>query len=461
MFESEIYIARRRKLREKIGKGVLLFPGNSESPMNYADNAFRFRQDSSFLYLFGLDIPYLSALIDAETGEEILFGNDFSIDDIIWMGPQVPLSEKAEKAGIKKVEKTEKLSSYIEQAIASGRKVHFLPPYRHETMLFINELLGISASKQKSWSSVELVRALVDLRSVKDPNEIGEIRKAAAIGYQMHVTAMKMAKEGTMEHTIAGVIEGIALSGGGMSAFPIILSQNGETLHNHDHSQVLKKGRLMLVDAGAEVASHYACDFTRTTPVGGRFTSKQREIYEIVLAANNHGRELTRPGIPYLTVHLEACEVIAAGLKELGVMKGDVKEAVQKGAHALFMPHGFGHMLGLDAHDMENLGEQYVGYDDEIHRIRQFGTSSVRLGRRLQPGFVITNEPGIYFIPALIEKWKSAKMHTDFINYDRLDEYLGFGGIRLEDNILVTETGCEIIGERVPINPEEVENLAG
>jgi len=460
MFESEVYIARRQKLREKIGKGILLFPGNGESPMNYADNAFRFRQDSSFLYLFGLDIPYLSALIDTETGEEILFGNDFSLDDIIWMGTQVPLAEKAEKAGIKKVEKSEKLTSYLESAIASGRKVHYLPPYRHEIMLLLHELLGISVSKQKSWSSVELVKALIDLRSVKDKVEIEEIRKAAAIGYQMHVTAMKMAKEGTMEQTIAGVIEGIALSGGGMPAFPVILSQNGETLHNHDHSQVLQKGRLMLVDAGAEVASHYACDFTRTTPVGGHFTGKQREIYEIVLAANDHGRKLTRPGIHYLTVHLEACEVIASGLKELGVMKGDVKEAVQKGAHALFMPHGFGHMLGLDAHDMENLGEQYVGYDDEIQRIRQFGSSSVRLGRKLQPGFVITNEPGIYFIPALIEKWKSAKMHTDFINYDRLDEYIGFGGIRLEDNILVTETGCEIIGERIPITPEEVESLA-
>lgn len=461
MFGSEIYITRRRKLREKIGKGILLFPGNSESPMNYADNTFRFGQDSSFLYLFGLDIPDLSALIDADSGEEILFGNDVSLDDIIWMGPQVPLAEKAEKAGIKKVEKPEKLFSYLENAIASGRKVHFLPPYRHQTMHFIKELFGISVSKQKSWSSVELAKALVDLRSVKDRHEIEEIRKACVIGHQMHVAAIKMATEGTMEHTIAGVIEGIALSGGGMPAFPVILSQNGETLHNHDHSQVLKKGRLMLVDAGAEVASHYACDFTRTTPVGGQFTRKQREIYEIVLAANNHGRELTQPGTPYLTVHLAACEVIASGLKELGLMKGDIREAVRNGAHALFMPHGFGHMLGLDAHDMENLGEQYVGYDDEIQRIRQFGTSSLRLGRRLQPGFVITNEPGIYFIPTLIEKWKSDKMHNDFINYNRLDEYLGFGGIRLEDNILVTETGCEIIGERIPITPEEIEKLAG
>jgi len=270
-----------------------------------------------------------------------------------------------------------------------------------------------------------------------------------------------MAKEGVREHVIAGTIEGIALAGGGMSAFPIILSQNGETLHNHDHSGLLQKGRLMLTDAGAEMKSHYACDFTRTVPVGGQFTRKQREIYEIVLAANNHGRELTKPGIPYLSVHLEACGVIASGLKELGLMKGDVQEAVKNGAHALFMPHGFGHMLGLDVHDMENLGEQYVGYDEEIQRIDQFGTAYVRMGRRLRPGFVVTNEPGIYFIPALIEKWKTEKINADFINFDRVEQYIGFGGIRLEDDILVTENGAEIIGNRIPVTPEEIESVMG
>lgn len=461
MFEVGVYTSRRQKLREKINNGILLFVGNNESPMNYTGNTYRFRQDSSFLYLFGLDIPNLSVIIDTETGEEILFGDDITLDDLIWMGPQIPLIEKAEKAGLKKVEKLNKLSDYIERAVSSGRKIHFLPPYRFETKQLITDILGIPVSKINLWSSVELVKALVGLRSVKDIHEIKEIREACNIGYQMHITAMKMAKEGTKENTIAGTIEGIALAGGGMSAFPIILSQNGETLHNHDHSQVLKNGKLMLVDAGAEVSSHYASDFTRTTPVGGRFNSKQREIYEIVLAANNYGRELTAPGVPYLHVHLAACEVLAAGLKELNLMTGDIKEAVRVGAHALFMPHGFGHMLGLDVHDMENLGEDYLGYDNEIHRINQFGTAYLRLGRRLQPGFVITNEPGIYFIPALIEKWKSEKLHADFINYSRLEEYIGFGGIRLEDNILVTQTGCEIIGERIPITPEEIENIAG
>jgi Xaa-Pro aminopeptidase len=293
----------------------------------------------------------------------------------------------------------------------------------------------------------------------KDPIEVAEIEKMVDVAYLMHTTGMKMAKPGVVEREIAGTIEGIALSGGGMTSFPIILSQNGETLHNHDHSQTLQNGRLLLVDAGAEVRSHYASDFTRTVPVGGKFTSKQREIYEIVLAANNRGRELTKPGETYLSVHLAAAEVIASGLKALGLMKGDVKEAVKNGAHALFMPHGLGHMLGLDVHDMENLGENHVGYDDEIHRINQFGTAYLRLGRRLKPGFVVTNEPGIYFIPALIEKWKSEKINAGFINFDRLESYLDFGGIRLEDDILVTETGCEIIGERIPVSPDEVEDV--
>ena len=459
MFNREIYSARRRQIRQKIGNGLILILGNGDSPMNYADNTFHFRQDSSFLYLFGLDFQNLAAVIDIDSGEEIIFGDDVSIDDIIWMGPQIPLKEKAEKAGVARTEPIKNLQQIIGKAISSGRKIHFLPPYRAEGKLQLQELLEISVSKLKAYSSVELIKALIDLRSVKDIYEIEEIRKACAVGYQMHVMAMTMARTGVLEQTIAGTIEGIALSGGGMAAFPIILSQNGETLHNHDHSQTLQNGRLLLVDAGAEVRSHYASDYTRAIPVGGKFTTKQREIYEIVLSANNRGRELTKPGETYLSVHLAAAEVIASGLKALGLMKGDVKEAVRCGAHALFMPHGFGHMLGLDVHDMENLGENYIGYDDEIQRIDQFGTAYLRLGRRLKPGFVITNEPGIYFIPALIEKWKSENTHTGFINFDRLDSYLDFGGIRLEDDILVTEAGCEIIGDRIPITPDEVEDV--
>jgi Xaa-Pro aminopeptidase len=459
MFNRETYIVRRQKLKEKISDGIILLAGNVDSPMNYADNTFYFRQDSSFIYFFGLDFQRLAAVIDVDSGEEVIFGDDVDIEDIIWMGQQVALREKAEKVGISKTEPYRNLQQTIEKAISSGRKIHFLPPYRAENKILLSELLGISVSKLKAYSSLQLIKAIVDLRSVKEDQEIAEIRKACAVGYQMHVTAMKMAKDGVWEQTIAGTIEGIANAGGGMVSFPVILSQNGETLHNHDHSKNLRNGRLLLVDAGAEVGSHYASDFTRTVPVGGKFTAQQREIYEIVLAANNHARELTKPGTTYLSVHLSAMEVIASGLKAIGLMKGDVKEAVAAGAHALFMPHGLGHMMGLDVHDMEDLGQIYVGYDDEIRPVNQFGTAYLRMGRRLQKGFVITNEPGIYFIPALIEKWKAEKINTDFINFDKLESYIGFGGIRLEDDILVTETGSEIIGDRIPVTPEEVESI--
>ncbi|HEX7583853.1 MAG TPA: aminopeptidase P family protein [Prolixibacteraceae bacterium] len=459
MFNPETYIARRQQLKQKISNGIILLLGNADSPMNYTDNTYYFRQDSSFLYFFGLDFQNLAGIIDVESGEDIIFGDDVSIEDIIWMGPQIALNEKSVKVGVKRTESYKNLHLVIEKAILSGRKIHFLPPYRADNKLLLNELLGISVSKLKAYSSVELIKAIVSLRSVKEDQEITEIRKACAIGYQMHVTAMKMAKAGVWEQTIAGTIEGIANSGGGMISFPVILSQNGETLHNHDHSKTLQNGRLLLVDAGAEIGSHYASDYTRTVPVSGQFTPKQREIYEIVLAANNRARELTKPGTTYLSVHLAAMEVIASGLKSLGLMKGDVTEAVRNGAPALFMPHGLGHMLGLDVHDMEDLGQIYVGYDDEIRPVDQFGTANLRMGRKLQPGFVITNEPGIYFIPALIEKWKAEKINTDFINFDRLTEYLDFGGIRLEDGILVTETGSEIIGDRIPITPDEIEDM--
>ena len=351
------------------------------------------------------------------------------------------------------------LFEFVSDALKKGRKVHFLPSYRGENKILLEKLLGISIQNIAENVSLQLIKAVIELRSVKEPIEIAEIEKACATGYQMHVTAMRMAKPGVWEQKIAGTIEGIALAGGGMTSFPIILSQNGETLHNHDHSKILKTGNLMLTDAGAESLLHYASDFTRTVPVGGKFTNKQREIYEIVLAANNHATSLTKPGVSYLSVHLAVAEVIASGLKELGLMKGDVKEAVKNGAHALFFPHGLGHMMGLDVHDMEDLGQIHVGYDDETRPSDQFGTAYLRLGKKLQPGFVITNEPGIYFIPALIDKWKNEKINTDFINFDKVNEYRNFGGIRLEDDILVTETGSKIIGERVPINPDEVEEI--
>ena len=459
MFEKSTYIKRRKALKNKGLKGIGLFLGNIDTPMNYSDNTYHFRQDSTFLYFFGLDFQGLAGVIDFDSGEDFLFGNDFDIADIIWMGPQVPLKENAAKVGIEQTSAFPKLFDFVSEATKKGRQVHYLPPYRGDNKITLEKLLNIPIQQLKGNVSVQLIKAVVDIRSIKEPAEIVEIEKACATGYEMHVTAMKMAQPGVWEQKIAGVIEGIALAGGGMTSFPIILSQNGETLHNHDHSKILKEGNLMVTDAGAESLLHYASDFTRTVPVGGKFTQKQREIYEIVLAANNHGTALAKPGVTYLSVHLAVAEVIASGLKELGLMKGDIKEAVKNGAHALFFPHGLGHMMGLDVHDMEDLGQIYVGYDDEIRPSDQFGTAYLRLGRKLQPGFVITNEPGIYFIPALIDKWKNEKINTEFINFDKVNEYRNFGGIRLEDDILVTETGSKIIGERVPINPEDIESI--
>jgi Xaa-Pro aminopeptidase len=456
MFDSKIYKNRREQLKTKGLKGVGLFLGNIDSPMNYPDNTFHFRQDSTFLYFFGLDFPGVAAIIDFDNGEEYIFGNDVDIDDIIWMGPQVILKENAHKVGVEKTDVFNKLFDYIKKAQDNGRSIHFLPPYRATNKMLLEKLLGISAFEVEKKSSLELINAVISLREIKSAEEIAEIKKACIVGYDMHVAVMKMAHEGVWEQKIAGTIEGISHAGGKGPSFPVILSQNGETLHNHDHSLLLEKGRLVLCDAGAESLMHYASDNTRTTPVDGIFSQQQREIYEIVLAANNKAIELVRPGVTYQSVHLDVCKVIAAGLKDLGLIKGNIDDAVAAGAHALFMPHGLGHMMGLDVHDMEDLGQIYVGYDDVTRPINQFGTSSLRLGKELKPGFVITDEPGCYFIPALIDKWKAENINTDFINFEKLNAYRNFGGIRLEDDLIVTKTGCEIIGERIPISPEDV-----
>ncbi len=459
MFEPNNYRNRREKLKELVSNGLVLLPGNVDVPMNFSDNTYYFRQDSSFLYFFGLDSQGLAGIIDVDYGNDILFGDDADLENIIWMGPQVSLKEKAAQIGCDSTEPFKEIFNYITKAITQGRKIHFLPPYRAENKILLQELLGIHPGKLKEYSSPELIKAVIEMRSIKESCEIEEIKKACAVGYEMHVAAMEMAIPGANEHAIAGSLEGIANAKGNGIAYPIILSQHGEILHNHNHNEILKAGQLMLVDAGAESFMHYACDFTRTAPVGGEFTRKQREIYEIVLAANNHATGLIKAGTTYLSIHLAAAEVIASGLKELGLMKGDIKEAVRNGAHALFFPHGLGHMMGLDVHDMEDLGQIYVGYDDEIRPVDQFGTAYLRLGKKLKPGYVITNEPGIYFIPTLIDKWKTEKTHIDFINYEKLETYRDFGGIRLEDNLLVKQEGCETLGKRIPITPEEVEAI--
>jgi len=459
MFKAGVYQQRRDALMGKISDGIAVFLGNDESPMNYAANTFHYRQDSTFLYFFGLDLPGLAGVIDFDENKDYLFGNDFELDDIIWMGPQPSMKDQAALAGVENVKPLTDLSDFLQNAMQKGRKIHYLPLYRGETKIQFEKLTGVRIADQPTKVSLELIKAVVSLRSIKDEFEIAELERAAAIGYEMHVSSMKLAKPGMSERTIAGLVEGLALSFGAMVSFPVILSQNGETLHNHDHSQILEKGRLLITDAGAETMMHYASDFTRTIPVGGKFSQRQKDIYQIVLDANNTATAAIKPGITYQSIHLMAAKVIASGLKEVGLMKGDVDEAVRQGAHAMFFPHGLGHMLGLDVHDMENLGENYVGYDEETKRIQQFGTAYLRLGRRLEPGFVLTNEPGIYFIPALIDLWQKEGKFTEFINYEKAREYIGFGGIRLEDDILVTETGCRLIGKRIPITVKEVEDL--
>jgi len=460
MFETSVYKNRRARLKEKVKSGLVLILGNGEAPANYTDNTYKFRQDSSFLYFFGLNQPGFAGVIDIDSGDEYIFGNDVDMDDIIWMGPQPSVKDMAAQVGVSKTAPFARLADCMKTAISQGRRIHFLPPYRFRNMLLLEELLGIRPALVKNYASLELIKAVVDLRSVKEPCEIEEITKACNIGYEMHTAAMRNCKPGVKEQYIAGLIEGIAASYGSMVSFPVILSQNGETLHNHDHSQILQEGRMMLTDAGAEEVSHYCSDFTRTVPVGGKFLTRQKEVYNIVLAANNKAIEIAKPGVTYQYVHLEVCKVLAQGLKDLGLMKGDVNEAVAAGAHALFMPHGLGHMMGLDVHDMEDLGQIYVGYDDETRPIDQFGTSSLRMGRRLQEGFVITDEPGCYFIPALIDQWRAQGMHKEFLNYDKIETFKDFGGIRLEDDILIIPGGSRFLGDkRTPITVEEVEEI--
>lgn len=461
MFKPEVYQNRRSKLKNDLSNnGILLFLGNNYSPMNYPANPYRFRQDSSFLYFFGLDIDGYNAIIDTDTGDEIIFADELTIDSIVWMGPQPSVKEQAAKAGVNITKPKSNFGEYIKKALDNNRKVHFLPPYRHDNMIFLSSLLNMPIDKLKENASVDFIKGIVKLRNIKEDIEIEELEKACNIGYLMHTTMMRMAKPGFIEREIVGAIEGISISNGSIPSFPIILTKNGQTLHNHYHGNTLQKGDLLLVDAGAQTPMYYASDNTRTVPVGGKFTQKQKDVYQIVLDAINKSIDIMKPGTTYLEVHLYAAGILTEGLKNLKLMKGDTDEAVKNGAHALFMPHGLGHMIGLDVHDMEDLGQNYVGYSEEVQPSKTFGTAFLRMGRRLEKGHVLTNEPGIYFIPELINLWKKENKFADFINYDKVEEYLDFGGIRLEDDILITENGQRILGEkRIPISVEEIENI--
>ncbi|MEI6061380.1 MAG: aminopeptidase P family protein [Bacteroidota bacterium] len=457
MFSSEIYTERRNALRKLVPSGIILLPGNTEAAYNYPANTYTFRQDSSFSYFFGLENPDFVGIIDVDNDIDYLFGNDFEIDDIIWMGPQPKLVDLAVKAGIKNTAALGELKVFVNNAIQKQRIVHFAPTYRAETTLQVCGLLGINPMRIGNYASKTLIDAIVKLRSIKSGIEVAEIETAIETAWHMFTTGMRMAYPGRKEQEIVGAMEGISIAHGRPVSFPIILSINGQILHNHHHENRLREGCMMVMDAGSESKLNYASDITRTVPVGGKFSQKQREIYEIVLNANLNSIAATKPGTFYRDCHMVAAETIASGLKDLGLMKGNVKEAVAAGAHALFFPHGLGHMLGLDVHDMEGLGQINVGYDNEIQPSTQFGTAYLRLGRRLQPGFVITNEPGIYFIPELIDIWKAEKKYAEFLDYGKIEEYRNFGGIRIEDDILVTEDGHRVLGKPIPKTVAEVE----
>ena len=455
MFAKEVYVSRRAtllaKMREAGQNGIILFVGNAEAPAQYKDNCYKWRQDSSWLYYWGLDEPMMAAVMSIDSGEEILFADDVEIDDIIWMGPQPSVESKAASVGVSRHRPYGELPAWLEERV-KGRPVHFLPPSRYyNTMKLASLLPGAQPSEA-------LIKAVISMRLIKEPIEIKALDDACDLGVAMHTVARNAITIGIVEQDIVGKMEGVALAKGWGVSFPTILTQHGETLHNHIHDKVIEPGKLMVIDAGVESNEHYASDFTRTYPTTGKFTTRQREIYQIVYECNELAFSLAKPGITYREVHLATARKMLEGLSALGLVKGDLDEMVAKGIAGLFQPHGLGHNMGLDVHDMEDLGENLVGYDPDQTRAKQLGLGSLRMARRLQPGHVITDEPGIYFIPALIEKFKKEGLGGDFVNYAKLEGYYDFGGIRLEDDVLVTPDGARRLGHaRLPIAPDDVE----
>ena len=462
MFDKATYVGRRAKLKELVKDGIIILFGNNESPCNYPSNGYYpFRQDSTFLYYFGLNRDGLVGVIDIDNDIETLVGNDIDIEDIVWYGSVNSVHDMAESVGVKNTVPMKSLKTICNDAIRQKRRIHFLPPYRHDIKIQIFSLLGIHPVQQKEAASMDLINAVIKMRSVKEQQEIEELERAAVIGYKMHTTAMRLTKPGVTEKYIGGQVDGVALSHGAMTSFPTIFSQHGEIMHGNPSMAELESGRLALCDCGAETINNYCSDNTRTYPVNGKFTQRQLEIYSIVEACHDYVLEVAKPGVKYMDVHFAVCRLMTERLKELGLMKGDTEEAVAAGAHAMFLPHGLGHMMGMDVHDMENLDQINVGFDEETRpRLDQFGTNCLRMGRRLEEGFVVTDEPGIYFIPALIDDWKASGHCAEFLNFDMLETYKDFGGIRIEDDVLITKDGCRFIGkDRIPYHPQEVEEF--
>ena len=458
LFSKNTYVERRARLRQLVGHGLIVLMGNNESPMNYPSNTYKFRQDSSFLYFFGQHRDGLVGVIDADSGAETLLGDEIDIDDIVWYGEVTSVVQMAEECGVAHTAPMAALTEMVAQAQKAGRKVHVLPPYRHETMIRLHDLLDIHPSQQRDAASQELIQAVIQLRLVKSAEEIEELERAAAIGYEMHTTAMRLCRPGVTEAYIGGVLDGIAASHGSMVSFQSIVSMHGEILHGYPSARPLEAGRLLLCDAGAETREHYCSDHTRTTPISGTFTQRQKDIYNIVVDCHDLALTHARPGVRWWDVHYDVCRLMTNRLKDLGLMKGDTEAAVQAGAHALFLPHGLGHAMGMDVHDMEGLGQTFVGYDEETRPSTQFGTASLRFARRLEEGHVVTDEPGIYFIPALIDLWRKEGTNAEFLCFDEIEKYKDFGGIRIEDDVLITKDGCRFLGEkRIPYHVDEVE----
>ncbi len=459
MFSKETYIRRRQELKKLVGQGVIILFGNNEAPANYPANSYApMRQDSTFLYYFGQHRDGLVGVIDIDNDEEMLFGDDIDVEDIVWMGFTPSVADLAAEVGVANTAPMKELSSLVSHL--PSRRIHFLPPYRFDTKIQIMDLLGIHPSKQKEAASIDLIKAVVKMRSTKEPQEIEAIERACDVGYAMHTTAQLLIKPGITERFIGGQVDGIARSLAQGVSFATIFSQHGEIMHGNPSDAKLEAGRLALCDAGCEL-NDYCSDNTRTMPVSGKFSQRQLEIYTIVEACHDYVLEVAKPGVKYADVHFAVCRLMTERLKELGLMKGDTDEAVAAGAHAMFLPHGLGHMMGMDVHDMEGLGQIYVGFDEETRpNLEQFGTNCLRMGRRLEPGFVVTDEPGIYFIPALIDEWKANGHCKDFINFDLLDTYRDFGGIRIEDDLLITADGCRFLGsKRIPYHPQDLEEF--
>ena len=460
MFSEEEYISRRKKLKELLGnKGLLLFLGNDECSSNFKDNTYPYRQDSSFIYFFGLQLPGLNAVIDLEEDKEIFYGDNLSIDEVVFMGSKESLEHQAQKVGVTTVRPSANLVSDLKNSMSKGRQIHYLPPYRPEHVLKLSDLLDLSINSVSKKVSVDLIKAVVKLRSIKSNAEIAEIEKAVNTTVQMQYKAMEMAVPGMTELDIFGAVQNIAVANGNNTSFPSIITTNGQILHNHFRGNILKKGDMVLCDCGAENFSGYAGDLTRTFPVDNTFNAKQREIYDIVYNSYQAAVRMLKPNQKFIDVHLRACREIVVGLIELGLMKGNPDQAVKAGAHTLFFQCGLGHMMGLDVHDMENLGEQYVGYTNDLLQSKDFGLKSLRFGRAMEEGMVLTVEPGIYFIPELIDLRKNENKFLDFINYDKLEDYKSFGGIRIEDDFLITSHGSRLLGNKLPSTSKEIEEF--